>query len=360
MKKLLKDSRFMSALSFLVLLGIIGACAEYVACSDCWISFDPQEVSAKAIVYSPPGSRELSADGGTKIHILGTDQIGRDVASRLIHGISVAFKVGIWSSIVAMIIALVLGGLSGYAGNRTHQLNLWQLLSVFFGLILAHFYAMEWAFEPDERNVYLFQTRRYLIAIIAFWLITFIMVHLFGKITHAKKYWVPWDAMVIKGIEVFRSIPRLFFLLAIFAIITRPSLWSVIIIIGLIRWPALTRLIRAEIISIKQEDYIRGAKLLGLSGWRIFIHHVLPNIYKPILVLTAFNMGSAILIEATLSFLDIGLPMDAVSWGRMLGDARDYIPAWWMAIGPGFLIFSLILCFNVIGNRLSFHFRAIK
>ena len=161
--------------------------------------------------------------------------------------------------------------------------------------------------------------------------------------------------MITKLLEVFRSIPRLFVLVALFAVITKPSLWSVIAVVGLVRWPPLTRLIRAEVIRVKGEAFIKAAKISGLSELRILMYHVFPQIYRPILVLTAISMGSAILLESSLSFLNLGMPIGSVSWGRMLGDARYYISAWWMGVGPGILIFSMILAFNVLSDRLAYH-----
>lgn len=359
MMKLLKDAKFVIAGVFLISMLCIGLFADVIATDGGLIDFGPDQVSNEATIFSKPNSTEIKPDGTLRTHVLGTDQLGRDVASRLIHGIPVAFKVGILSSLISLFIAMLLGGLSGYIGDLKHRLNYAQaVLGLILGL-LTFYYASEFSFYEDERGFYKRSFAYYGFVLIA----GFALIAMVNKLlsnAHRKNMWVPWDTVIVKGIEVFNSIPRLFLLLAVFAIIRIPSVTAVIIVIGLIRWPSLTRIIRAKILAVKQMDYVKNAELQGLSHIIIYVRHVLPNIYGPIIVLTALNMGTAILIESSLSFLHIGLPIGEVSWGRMLGDARQYIPAWWMAVGPGLLIFSLILCFNTIGDRLAYHLKVDK
>ncbi len=344
------------AIAYLVILAVIGLFSNVIATNNGLIPFGPEQILASDKTYESPGSVVLDDHGSELTHYFGTDQIGRDVASRLVHGIPMAYMVGIFSSVLSLFIALILGGLSGFIGDKEQRINLYQIIWIMVGVVITHHFASEFSYMEDDRGVYASSISIYSFFLLLGFLIMAVIFRWLGSMV-ARSFWVPWDTMVVKLIEVFRSIPRLFFLLAIFAAITKPSVLSVILVIGIIRWPALTRLIRAEIMKIKQDDFVRSALILGLSNFRILFRHIAPNIYKPIIVLTAFNMGSAILIEATLSFLQIGLPLGSVSWGAMLGDARSYIPAWWMAVGPGLLIFSLILAFNVVGERLSYHFK---
>ena len=166
---------------------------------------------------------------------------------------------------------------------------------------------------------------------------------------------LPLDSIIVKLLELFRAIPGLFLILAIFSIIHDPSLWKVILVIGLLRWAGMTRLLRAEVQRLKSESFVSSAKVTGLSDWRIITRHILPNALGPLIVASCFMMGNAILIEASLSFLGIGVSTDSVSWGAMLGASKIYINAWWLAIFPGFLIFLLILSFNILGDRLRKH-----
>ena len=354
--EMLKDKLLAGTVIYLSLLLLLGIFADQIACEGGIIPFDPGGLSPSEAVYSPPGTKDIDESGDELVHYFGTDQIGRDVASRLIHGIEVAFQVGIWSSIIALLIAILLGWLAGFIGDKNHQLNIWQIVWWTLAIICFHHYAKEFSFDENDRGIYTFFILRYIVIFIPGLLLAAVVSRFLDRLPGFQMY-IPWDTVVIKSIEVFRSIPNLFFLLAIFAILTKPSIISVVIIIGIIRWPSLTRITRAEIIRVRQEDFIKSARILGIPNLRLLTHHVLPNIYRPLMVITAFNIGSAILIEASLSFLQIGLPLDAVSWGSMLGDARAYIPAWWMAVGPGLLIFSMILSFNILGDRLSFHFK---
>ena len=358
MDRLLTQYRFVIPVLFLTILALLGLFAEEIANPNGFIPFGPETVSPISEIFSPPGVEER-IDGSINKHYLGTDHIGRDVAARIIHGIPIAFKVGIYSSLIALLIALVLGFVSGYIGNFRHKVGFDKIVIAFVAIVLIHFYAGEYSFNANTDGEFSFQTESYFVKMLLGFLVLFIFLRYIPNISNRIIHF-PWDTIILKLIEVFKSIPRLFLLLAVFAIIVRPSVLWVIVIIGMIRWPALTRVIRAEILVLKEQNFLRSSELLGLPTLRLFMFHILPNIYKPIMVLTAFNMGNAILIESSLSFLHIGLPTDAVSWGRMLGDSRNYIPAWWMALVPGLLIFCMVLSFNMIGDSLSRNFDALS
>lgn len=357
MKKLTitSDPKLMVTSSLLIMLFIIGFLAEKIAVIDGLIPFGPHDVSRSIEIYAPPGTVEITEDGKTLIHYLGTDDLGRDVASRLIHGITVAFKVGIFSTLISLFIALVLGGVSGYKGDNSDKINIGQLIWLFIGLFFTHYYAYEYSYKEGLLDSFDFQFSTYLLLVTFGILIIYIIFRAIGKLKF-KSFYIPYDFLVLKLLEVFKSIPGLFMILAIFSIVTRPSLMAVVLIIGLIRWPTLTRLIRAEVLKARQENYVNSAILMGLPSYKVVFNHIVPNIYKSILILSALSAGDAILIESSLSFLQIGLPIDEVSWGRMLETSRDYIPAWWLAIGPGSLIFIMILSFKILADRLSYHF----
>ena len=357
MDALKKDIRLVLALCFLFLLVLIGVFADRIACDQCLIPFEPNQVLPETEIFSPPGTKDFS-DDEKKVHYWGTNSIGQDVASRLIHGIVTALQVGFYSAILTLIISLGLGFLAGYYANNGHRSNIVQCMVCFSLIILGHYYLREWSYTL-ENNIIRFKTVRYFTLLPILILFVGFMGYLTRGITFGS-FRMPWDNIVLKLMEIFKSIPRLFLFLAIFAIVSSPSVIGVIVIIGLMRWPTLTRIIRAEIQAERQGEYIKNAEVLGFSDFRIMFRHILPNIYQPILIMTALNAGSAILIESSLSFLNIGLPADAVSFGRMLAEARRDFGAWWLAVGPGLMIFSLILAFNVIGDRLSFHFEESK
>jgi len=354
MRPWMTDLRLLTALIYIVIMGCIGLLADQIASRDGIIPFGPHEVTAASKAYSSPGTLVVEVNGHSRVHLLGTDQLGRDVASRLIHGITIAFKVGIMSSILVLLIGIILGALAGYIGDSRHRISWHRLLWWSLGIFMVHFQANQWAYREIAEQGYLWHWWTYLGIVVVGFVIILMIDRLLMRLP-GYQICIAWDTIVMRLLEVFRSIPRLFLLLAIFAIVAVPSVVTVIVVIALVRWPSMTRIIRAEVMKVSQENFIKSARLAALPDYVIVLRHVLPMIYKPILVLTAINMGTAILIESSLSFLNIGLPIGEVSWGRMLGDARYFISAWWVAIGPGILIFTLILAFNVVGDRLAFH-----
>ena len=122
-------------------------------------------------------------------------------------------------------------------------------------------------------------------------------------------------------------------------------------LIGLLAWPSIARFIRAELLRIRQLEYIEAARAIGLSEWRILARHAIPNALPPVLITIAFGTASAILLEATLSFLGIGVDINAITWGSMLRVSK--VTAWWMFIFPGLAIFATVTLFNLLGDQLS-------
>jgi peptide/nickel transport system permease protein len=157
----------------------------------------------------------------------------------------------------------------------------------------------------------------------------------------------------MRFIEVFKTIPALILLLALIAIISKPSILTLILTLAFLLWPTVARFSRAEMLRIREEDYINSAKILGLSDIKIILTHALPNALGPIMVVIAFGISGAILLEATLSFLGLGLALDDVSWGSMLSEARQNFKAWWLALFPGIAIFFTVASFNIIGDRIQ-------
>ena len=154
-------------------------------------------------------------------------------------------------------------------------------------------------------------------------------------------------------VEIFNAIPTLILLLAIVAIINKPSIYNIILIIGLIRWTTITRFVRAELLRIRQLEYVEAARALGYSRFRIIFRHALPNALGAALIAISFGIATAILLEATLSFLGIGMPPDKLTWGLLLSEARSNTSAWWLVIFPGLAIFSTVILFNLLGEGLS-------
>jgi peptide/nickel transport system permease protein len=167
-----------------------------------------------------------------------------------------------------------------------------------------------------------------------------------------KRVFIPFDLIIMRGLEIYKAIPALFVLLAVLSIIREERILNIVLLIGVLSWPSVTRYLRAELLKIRELNYIKSAKVLGFSNWSILIRHAIPNAIGPVLVVLSFGMASAVLLEASLSFLGIGLPADEVSWGSMLSEGRLYMKAWWLSFFPGLAIFFVLYTFNRLGDRL--------
>lgn len=160
------------------------------------------------------------------------------------------------------------------------------------------------------------------------------------------------DLLLSRVIEVVLCFPVLFLLLALAAFLP-PSPTTVVLAIGLTTWPADARYARAEILKAKGLDYARAAKAAGATPARILFRHLLPNALPPLLVSAAFGVSWAILAEAALSFLGVGLPAPAASWGGILSAAPAYIEeAWWLALFPGLALFATVSAYNLLAEGL--------
>lgn len=214
-------------------------------------------------------------------HILGTDDYGRDVFSRLVYGGRVSMTVAISATALQLFLGIVLGSFAGY----------------------------------------------------------------FGK-------WV--DSFIMRVADVFMCFP--FYIIAVcLAAILGPGLRNTVIILGFLGWPSLCRMVRAEILSIKENDFIMAAKSLGLGSGEIMFRHILPNVISPIIVSATLSVAGAIMSEASLSFLNLGVKIPQPSWGNMLSAAQSMntlINEWWRWVPPGLCIIIVILSINYIGEGL--------
>lgn len=215
---------------------------------------------------------------GKNLHIMGTEENGADVMSRMIHASRVALGIGFLATGIAMFIGTILGGLMGY----------------FSGIV---------------------------------------------------------DMIGMRLVEIFEAIPTLFLLLTFVAFFGR-NIYLIMIIIGLTSWSGYTRYTRAEFLKLRKQDYVQATVASGLPLRSILFKHMLPNGVAPLLVSASFGVASAILAEATLSFLGLG-PVEAASWGQMLDQSvKASTFNWWMAVFPGGAIFLTVFSYNLMGEAL--------
>ncbi|NND31695.1 MAG: ABC transporter permease [Saprospiraceae bacterium] len=288
----------------------------------------------------PPGS-QTTRNGMKFKHILGTDRLGRDVAAGLVFGCRKSIYIAFLSALISLLIGMLLGGAAGYWGNNLKIQSTWYFL-IWMLLVIYGIYCVYYDLLPGLLVV--------ILVAFAF------LPNLYFRDEKSKYFRLPADFLVIKLIETIQSIPGLIILLVVAAIVRSPSLTLLAVIISLIRWTGFARFIRAEVIKIKARDYITAAKISGLSNWKIATKYILPEAFGPLIVVFAFGVSSVILLESTLSFLGIGLPVNEVTWGTLLGQAKQNPNAWWLALFPGLCILLLVLSLNLIGDQLKRRF----
>jgi ABC-type dipeptide/oligopeptide/nickel transport system permease subunit len=254
----------------LILLVVIGAAifAPYVA---------PHEHTRQSLIrrLTPP----VWAEGGKATYLLGTDQVGRDILSRMIHAARVSLIVGISAVLVSLTVGVTLGLLSGFLQGRV-------------------------------------------------------------------------DTAIMTVVDVMLSFPQLLLALAFVAALG-PSLLTIILVLGLTGWERYTRVVRAEVLALREKDFIEAARAIGASPLRTLLRHLLPNTFSSIIVLSTLQVAQAILQEAALSFLGVGTGSAYPTWGHMIALGRDFVSvAWWFPTFPGLAILLTVLAINLVGDRL--------
>lgn len=160
------------------------------------------------------------------------------------------------------------------------------------------------------------------------------------------------DTLLMRLTDVMLCFPAFFLILAVIAFLT-PSIWIIMAVIGLTGWMGVARLVRAEVLAIREMEYILAARCIGCSDLRIVLRHVLPNALSPVLVAATLGVAGAILTESALSFLGLGVLPPTPSWGNILTSGKDYIEfAWWLSLFPGLAILITVLAYNLLGEGI--------
>ncbi len=306
---------------------------------------------------SPFGKQDVTSTRWR--HWLGTENIGRDVLSALIHGTRIALTVGLVSMFIATIIGILLGALAGFFGDNKIKISKASVIMLLIGLFFAYFYGfstrsltMSEAFSASLFNGFLqllFSIFIFSAVLALFYASGFIL----KIIPYLKtKVSIPLDIIVQRLTEIFLSIPRLFLILAIVAI-AKPGIFLVMAVIGFTSWTGISSFIRAELLKVRNLEFIEAAEALGYSKWRILFKHAIPNALSPVLIAVAFGIAAAILVESFLSFIGLGLPPEVLTWGKLLALSRGGKSQLWVAIFPGLAIFLTVTVFNLIGEGLT-------
>jgi peptide/nickel transport system permease protein len=293
-------------------------------------------------------------------HWFGTESTGRDIAAGMIHGTRVAFSVGFIAMGIASIIGIFLGGLAGFFGDNRLKASRASFYSHLFIAPIALFYGFYTRSYPlsdayEKGLFYLFGQLFISLAIVGLILLfaRFIANRLKRFPFFKKAIRLPVDIVISRFIEIFKAIPALIFILTFVAFLKKASVFNIMVIIGLVSWTGIARFIRGELLKIRALPYIEAAEALGFSKWRTFTRHAIPNGLSPVLITVAFGIAAAILLEATLSFLELSKTPKTMSWGGILKLSHGLTKEWWLAFFPGMAIFITVTCFNLIGEGLT-------
>jgi peptide/nickel transport system permease protein len=160
------------------------------------------------------------------------------------------------------------------------------------------------------------------------------------------------DEAIMRFTDVVLAFPRLILLILVVALF-QPSIAIIIVVLGLTQWPGTTRIVRGDVLSLREREFIQAARALGFGRARIILRHVIPNVMAPIIVTATLGVGNTIVLEAGLSFLDLGPPPPTPTWGGLVAAGKDtLLNAWWVATFPGLIIVAVVLAFNLVGDGL--------
>ena len=275
------------------------------------------------------------------IYLFGTDELGRDVFARMLQGAWVSLTVGFVAVGISVLVGIVMGGLSGYYGER--PISLRHVLTAFFLLIGIGFLS---AGDFTVATILCFIS----VALVAL-----------SKNKTIRRY--PWirslfagtfsvDTLIMRFVDIMLCFPSFFLILTVVALLP-PSIYNIMIVIGLTSWEGTARFVRAEFLSLREQDFVTAARALGVSDLRIIFRHMIPNAIAPVLVSATIGIAGAILTEAGLSFLGFGVPPPHATWGNILSDGKRFIfDAPWLTFVPGFAILIVVLSFNLFGEGL--------
>ena len=276
------------------------------------------------------------------VYLLGTDELGRDVFARMLQGAWVSLTVGFVAVGLSVLIGIFLGGLAGYYGHSPIKVG-----QVMLALLLI-WIAVGWGKISS--------TFLLLLALTA----TAVSVGLL--LQRSKKFQGPFgllraqllsvDAFITGLIDIMLCFPSFFLILTVVALLPA-SIYNIMIIIGLTSWMGAARFVRAEFLSLREQDFVTAARALGVPDWRLIFRHMVPNAIAPVLVSATIGIAGAILTEAGLSFLGFGVPPPHATWGNILSDGKDYLfDAPWLTFIPGIAILVVVLSFNLFGEGL--------
>jgi peptide/nickel transport system permease protein len=292
-------------------------------------------------------------------HYLGTVRDGRDVLSGLIHGTRIALIIGFIAMGIATFIGIILGAIAGFYGDNRMQLSTLGIALGILGLILGYFYGFQVrgyvlrdALAAGAGS-FLWQLSLSVLIMIAVTVGFVQLARPFKRVPVLGKRRNVWvDVLISRAIEVQSAIPAFLLIITLGSLVEKKSLYFLVVIIGLLGWTGVARYMRTSMLRTRSMLYIDSARAIGMSELRILLRHAIPNSLTSVLVVITFGIAGAIVAEATLSFLGVGVPDNVVTWGGLLGEARSSLSAWWFTVFPGGAVFLTVTALNLVGEGL--------
>ncbi len=313
--------------------------------------FDPSLVRLQEKLRAPlskPNFKTLRPDEIPRlsIYLLGTDDLGRDVFSRMLQGAWVSLTVGFVAVGISVLIGIFMGGIAGYYGQQHIRVDHVLLTCIMLtGVAMLAVNRITWG------AALLILGHAYILYLLITRLTS-------GKIKLPKSLGVlhlntiSFDTLIMRLVDIMLCFPSFFLILTVVALLPA-SIYNIMIVIGLTSWMGTTRFVRAEFLSLREQDFVAAARALGVSNFRIIFRHMLPNAIAPVLVSATIGIATAILVESALSFLGFGVPPPHATWGNILSGGQNFIfDAPWLTFIPGFSILIVVLAFNLFGEGL--------
>jgi len=318
------------------------------------IPYTADQIDLKnAQAKSPLEKQELASDYYR--HWLGSDALGRDVLAKLIYGSQTAFLVGFFSMLIAVFLGIGLGFTAGLAGDHALGIERKKFILLFVlgtPYLISIILLIPWELQSMEMGKKISLILLFSGVFHFLYLLLNLIINRLSNSATKKHISIPLDLIIGRLIEIMEATPLLFLIIALATLFT-PSLVSILVIIGLTSWVSLAKYARAEALKIKEMSYIESARALGFSNLRIMLRHLFPNALTPLITSTAFGVAAAILIEAALSFIGLGISTNQASWGQLLAEARSNYQAWWLVLFPGMAIFLTVFSCNTIGEHFN-------
>lgn len=290
-----------------------------------------------------------------KTYKLGADKFGRDILSRLLFGLRVSISVGFIAVLISLTIGISIGSTAGYYRNDRIKVSKAGISATLLAIVLL---VVKLAVFPAWK-LPLTGLIGFLASIALFLLLIYLLRSAIKMMFRPlrERVFLPYDDFAMWVINVVWSIPTILLAMALsFALGTwLESFWVIYIAVGLSMWVEVARIVRGQVMGVRELEYVQAGRGLGFNNARIISRHILPNIIGPIMVIMAANFAAAILIEAGLSFIGIGVQPPKPSWGIMLSENRNYLKVpgkAFLALAPGISIMVLVLAFNLLGNGL--------